>query len=389
MTGNKDVGQGAQEMTGRERFLRCIHGQPVDRVPNFEGGLWGKTAERWFREGLPKETHEYEAFLEGSNVKLREGSEYFGLDRWGDVRIRTRLVPGFEEEIFEETERYVVYLNRNGQIRRRMREDRLTSMDQYLSFPVTDREDFLSLKEHLDPTSPTRYPQFWADEVRKLKGRDYPLLLPAGGEFGFYSRLRELMGTEALSYAWYDHPSFIEEMLDFFADFIIETLRPAVEDIAFESFMFFEDMAGKGGPLMSPKMFRQFLMPRYRKVIDFLRRNNVGSIWVDSDGDCRPLIPIWLELGVDMFIPCEVAAGMDLLEIRREYGEDVGLCGGIDKRQLTKDKKAVEDELYGKVPTLLEQGRYIPMVDHAVPPDIPFENYVYYLELKRRLLETG
>jgi uroporphyrinogen decarboxylase len=77
---------------------------------------------------------------------------------------------------------------------------------------------------------------------------------------------------------------------------------------------------------------------------------------------------------------------MDPLAVRKQYGHDLLLIGGIDKRVLAQDKRAIEAELYAKLPPLLEDGGYIPTVDHTVPPDVSYENFCYYMELKQKLL---
>jgi len=94
-----------------------------------------------------------------------------------------------------------------------------------------------------------------------------------------------------------------------------------------------------------------------------------------------------IEAGVNYHWPLESAAGMDPVKLRAEYGKDLALSGGIDKRELAKDKVAIEAELLSKVVPLLEAGGYIPTVDHTVPPEVPLDNFLYYLELKRKIAE--
>ncbi len=76
---------------------------------------------------------------------------------------------------------------------------------------------------------------------------------------------------------------------------------------------------------------------------------------------------------------------MDIVEVRRKYGKSLGLIGGIDKRMLSKDKASIYDEVMSKVPFMIDSGGYIPTSDHAVPPDVSYENYLYYLELIRHI----
>ena len=160
----------------------------------------------------------------------------------------------------------------------------------------------------------------------------------------------------------------------------------ARDEVRFDYFNFFEDFAGKGGPLISPALFRKFLLPRYRRIIDAFRASGIEHIWLDSDGDTRVLLPLLIEAGITCHWPLEQASDMDPIPLRREYGRDLVFCGGIDKRELTKGKKEVEAEVNAKIPPMLEQGGFIPHLDHTFPHDIPYENFLHYMELKQKLL---
>ena len=74
-----------------------------------------------------------------------------------------------------------------------------------------------------------------------------------------------------------------------------------------------------------------------------------------------------------------------LLALRREY-PTFGMWGGVDKRVLAMDKRAIYDEVMGKIPQLLEKGGYVPHIDHAIPHNTPLENYMYYRELLTRVV---
>ncbi|HIE08628.1 MAG TPA: hypothetical protein EYP65_02130, partial [Armatimonadetes bacterium] len=103
-------------------------------------------------------------------------------------------------------------------------------------------------------------------------------------------------------------------------------------------------------------------------------------------GDIRQLVPLWLEAGINCFYPLERASNVDPLELRRQYGKDILLIGGVDKRVLKGEKKAIEEEVMRLAP-LVEEGGFIYTVDHAVPPDVPLRNYEFYLELVRKVVE--
>jgi hypothetical protein len=73
------------------------------------------------------------------------------------------------------------------------------------------------------------------------------------------------------------------------------------------------------------------------------------------------------------------------VRLRKKFGKELILCGGLDKREIAKGRKAIERELYAKIPPLLEQGGYIPHIDHTVSPEISYGDFLYYMELKRKL----
>ena len=128
------------------------------------------------------------------------------------------------------------------------------------------------------------------------------------------------------------------------------------------------------------------MLPRYRKITDFLRGRGVEVFHVDSDGNVNELIPLWLEVGINFPWPLEVAAGTDAIALRKEYGSDLVLSGNIDKRVFLDGREAIRQEVMSKVPFLLESGAYFPCLDHAVPPDVSLADFRYYINL---LLDIG
>ncbi len=374
-------------MTHRERFHRVLSFDTAVQVPNYELCCWGQTVERWLVEGLPQDTHL------AQTGDFFWGEPCFGLDGRGFALLDIGMRPAFAYEVLAEDDRYVTARHTNGILTRALKEGTVRgtrmSMDQYLEFPVTDRASFARLKERYDPHDPARYPEGWVGQVAAWRERDYPVGLLGNATFGLYSQLRSWVGTEHISYLFHDDPAFVEEMVGFNTDFLLALVEPALQQVEFDFFNFFEDFAGKGGPLLSPATFRRFFLPSYRRIIERFRQAGITSFWLDSDGDPQVLIPLMLEAGITCLWPLEQASGMDPLRLRREYGRDLALFGAIDKRELTKDRAAVEREVHAKLPPLLESGGYFPCLDHAFPPDISYENFCHYIELKARLLERG
>jgi len=174
-------------------------------------------------------------------------------------------------------------------------------------------------------------------------------------------------------------------MMETATEFSMAMLRKALQEAPVTLVQFWEDMCYRGGPLISPDMFRTFMMPRYKRITDLIRSLNVDIIFVDSDGKVDELIPLWLESGINGVFPMEQAAGNDIHAYRRKFGRNLLMSGGIDKRALARGKDAIDQELKDKL-SLVDKGGYVPTVDHSIPPDVSYDNFCYYWKQKKRLL---
>lgn len=370
------------KMTDLERFLAAMDYGPVDRAPNHELGVWPQTVERWAAEGMPADTLRFDWFV---------GEEYFGMDRREFIPVNFGMMPPFEPEVLERTDRYEVVRHPSGVVTRALIEGTVgggrMSMDQYISFPVETLADFRDLKKRYEAGLPARYPANLQDMLPGWRDRSHVLVLGqncAAG--GFYWCARGWMGTENLSYAWYDQPALMHEMMEFYTDFTIEVARPVLEEIDIEYFDLSEDCAMKNGPLLSPATFREFIFPHMKRLVEFFKSHGTRYATLDSDGNCEALIPLMMDAGIDAIWPLERAADMDPLRIRRQFGRGLRLFGAVDKRELAKGPQAIDAHLRELVP-LVEEGGFIPTVDHTVPPDVSWDNFCYYMDAKRRLLE--
>ena len=248
------------------------------------------------------------------------------------------------------------------------------SIPQYLSFGVQSRADFLEFKKRWDPLSPARYPADWEDRKTRWQSREHPLRIHL---YGWYGQLRRLMGVEELSMALFDQEPLIEEIAEFWGDFLIQALDRATAEVEIDYVLFWEDLAFKTSSLLSPAHFRRFFLPHYHRVIDFFRGRGIRHFMVDSDGNIESIIPLWLDAGIDIIGPFEVAAGMDVEKTGREYPE-LTMVGGIDKVEIARGPEAIEAELRRRIPPCLQRGRYIPTLDHATIPELSLQDYTYY-----------
>ena len=120
-------------------------------------------------------------------------------------------------------------------------------------------------------------------------------------------------------------------------------------------------------------------------MVDFGRSHGVRSFALDSDGSIDPLIPVWMDSGIDILYPFEVQAGMDVLAVRKKYGRNLRIWGGLDKRAVAEGPAEIDKELE-RVRPLINDGGYIPMLDHCATPDTPYKNYCYFLEGLKKVL---
>ncbi|MEM2904343.1 MAG: uroporphyrinogen decarboxylase family protein [Candidatus Bathyarchaeia archaeon] len=367
--------------------------ETVDRVPFCEFiGFWPETIYRWHREGLPTSVgvHSYSLPIGLGNPQTVY--DYFGFDPVGgpyraescvgDVAVDFAPIPRFIQRTLVEDARYRLEVDESGITKRVLKVG--VSMPGFVGFPVKEKADWEKVKQRFNPNDPRRLPKNWGDEaVEYYRVVDHPVGI---GFPGFFGQPRNLMGVERLLVAFYRDRRLLEDILDFWADFVIETSRGVVEAVRLDYVNIWEDMSYRTGPLISPSLFEEFLLPRYRKVTRYLREKGVETIMVDTDGNHDALTPLFLEAGVNCIYPLEAQAGIDARALRRTYGRELRLVGNIDKTALTKGRDAIEQEIEAKLP-LAREGGYIPSVDHAVPSDVPFENYRYYVQLLRERLE--
>jgi len=357
------------EMTALQRFQACMEYEPVDRTPFWDWGAWPETLERWHREGYRPEVYD--------PARLADRRTFLG--HWFFP------FPPFEHQVISEDDSTIIYVNHEGILMRERKDNPMSSMPQFLKFPVEDRIEFRKFwRERMQPDLMLRIGPNWQEDLRQWRKEPQPFGIISDRWGGFFGPLRNLLGVQKLCTLFYDDPAFLEEMMDANADFIISMMSQVLDVIDIDAFVFWEDMGYKAGPLISPRHARQYMLPRYRRVVDYLRGRGVKYIGLDSDGQIDSLIPVWLDAGLNFLYPFEVQAGMDVLAVRRKYGKGLRILGGFDKRALASGPTAIEAEIVRLRP-LMKEGGYIPHTDHTCPPDISFENYCYYMERMRQV----
>ena len=359
--------------TLRERWLAQMRYERTDRIPNFEFGYWAETLPEWHKQGLPESVdNEQKAYA------------YFGIENWGGCGVNTGLLPGFERQMIEETDDYITYIDGEGATCQE-KKNAIHTIPHYLDFGLKTRDDWERYKERLDPTTPGRYPANWDERVAAFRDRDYPLYAPIGSLIG---KPRNWVGFEGLAYMVHDDPALIEDIIEACCVCVCGTIEKALSEAEFDFGAGWEDICYRSGPILSPAMFDRWIVPRYKRITDMLHDHGIDIIWTDCDGNVVPIVPQFMAGGINCMFPIEVACGSDPLAMREQFGKDLLLHGGVNKQALSRGLKEVEQEIERLRP-LVEQGGFIPHIDHRCPADVPLENYKHYMRLKRERLNAG
>ncbi len=345
-------------LTPGERMVRCLLGQPVDRVP-FGVGLgwwpWGETMARWRAEsGEPQ-----------LDIGARLGYDA----SFAIPALRSGPWPEFAPEVFEDTPEHRVYRNERGIILRQIKNS--SNMPEWLDYPVKSRRDWEELKAtRYRVGDPGRLAEDWPAFRARVRVSGEAVQVGAF-PWGVFGTVRDLLGVERLLVGFYDEPDLIREMMDHLTSLWLALWEQVASEVRIDHIHIWEDMAGRQGSLISMAMVAEFMMPCYDRIAEFARRHGVRIVSVDSDGDCHELVATMVRHGINMFLPFEVQAGNDVREFRRDYPE-LGIWGGLDKRALAVGAAALDGEV-ARCREMIGHGRFVPMFDHLIPPDVPWK----------------
>ncbi len=320
-------------MNSRERFLEVMRFGSPDRVPCFEEGIREEVLSVWRKQGPAP----------GTDIQ-----SLFSYDRLEELETNVDPIPVIE--------------------------DWPSSVSQ-LSV----------LRKRLDPFDESRLPGELSAHSRAGKKREYVIFLRVHRGFFLsmgvrgWGRFAELM--ELLIF----DPGFVRESMSIQGDFAAKLTERVLKAVDVDAVIFHEPIGGNSGPLISPRMYEEFVLKSYEPLLAVIRQYGVETLIFRTFANSRVLIPSILKWGFNCLWAYEVnTAAMDYRDIRKEFGRDLRLIGGIDLDSLRRGKEAIRREIEEKVPPLLAGGGYVPLADGRIREDISFENYSYY----RHLLET-
>ena len=349
-------------MTTHERLSRIFKHREADRIPIVDEP-WNATIERWNREGMPV----------GMDYR-----DYFGIDKVASIGVDNS--PMYETKTLEETEEYIIYTTGWGATLKQWKHK--TSTPEFISFTTTDSEKWKDAKCRMTPAKDRIQ---WDLLQKNYKTwRNEGQWIEAGFWFGFDVTHSWSVGTETLLIALMEEPDWCVDMFNTYLDMDI-ALFDMIWDAGytFDSIRWPDDMGYKHSQFFSVKTYRELLKPVHKRAVEWAHNKGIKA-HLHSCGDINPLIPELIDIGIDAINPLEVKAGMNPIEIKKKYGKDVVLHGGINA-VLWDDMDAITTEMKKAVPLMKESGGYIFSSDHSIPSSVSLENFRQIIELAKRL----
>jgi uroporphyrinogen decarboxylase len=308
----------------------------VDRVPYFEEGIRKKVLTAWQQQGLPS-----------------------------DVDIG-RMFPSDRREVIEVD---------------------LEPHPKFKKWP-SKQSELRELRRRLDPFGRDRLPRTWSSKIRRWQQRDHVLMLRIHRGFFLSMGVYEWRRFSELMDLLIEKPQFVRQFMTIQGEFAAQLAERVLQDVTVDAALFSEPIGGNYGPLISPQMYEETVLKSYEPILNVLKKYGVEIIVLVTYANARLLIPSILKWGFNCLWACEVnIEAMDYLDIRREFGRDLRLIGGIDLDALRGDKESIRREVEDKVPHLVADGGYVPLADGRVRSDVSFDNYVYYRKLLKRVIE--
>jgi len=346
-----------------ERLVRCLCGEPVDRVPfgvNLGWYPWGETLARWRQE---------------SGQPDLDVGRALGYDAgFACPSLECGPFPHFTEQVFSETAEHIVSRDWRGITVRNRRDG--GSMPEFLDYPVKTPADWHRLKEErLRLDDADRRVTQDCQAFRERLARTGEAVQVGWFPWGMFGTVRDLLGAEETLVSFYTEPEMIRDMMQHLTSLWLGVWERVAAQVQIDHIHIWEDMSGKQGSLLSPAMTEAFMMPCYDRIAAFARAHGVRVISVDTDGDCSELVPLMMRHGVNMFFPFEVQAGNDIQAYRKQY-PTLGIMCGLDKRALAGTRADIDQEVE-RARVMIQQGRYVPGFDHLIPPDVGWENFKY------------
>lgn len=359
------------------RMTKALRHEAPDRVP-VSDFFWGSFTERWRRElGLPPDANPY---------------YHYDLDWYATVPNMDPWIRPFET--LRETAEEVVVKTGFGCI-----------MHKRFAFPMPEMSGWeigtfeeLERAEFDDPRDRRRFMSGgdnhiagvgdgfqrnsppWIETVKSMRP-DFPVY---GSMIEVCECLTRLIGQEN-SMLWIgEYPERMGAVINRLGAFYLEIAKAEIEAAAglLDGFVIWGDVAYKKGTFMSPRYWRAYFKPWIARMTEAAHAAGLPVIY-HGCGNVRAIFEDFIEAGIDAYDPLEAKAGLDAVELRREFGHRIAFCGNSDIQVWESgDRDAIRREVLRKL-NAAKGGGFIFMSDHSVTSAVSGATYDYVVKLVR------
>ncbi len=377
--GHATVQAGRKDKTLRklERMNKALRHQEPDRVP-ISDFFWGSFIERWRRElALPADANPY---------------CYYDLDWIVTVPNVDPWIRPFQ--MLKETTEEVVVKTGFGAV-----------LHKHLAFPMpemrgweTDTFEKLELTTFDNPRDPRRFfsagdnqvagvgdgfqrnSPAWIETVKSWRP-DFPVY---GSIIEVSECLTRLIGQENTMMWMAEHPERMGVVINRIGAFYLEMAKAEIEAGSglLDGFVIWGDVAYKKSTFMSPRYWREYFKPWVALMTEHAHAHGLPVIY-HGCGNVKAIFPDYIDMGIDAYNPLEVKAGMDVVELRRQYGHGIGFCGNSDIQIWESgDRNAIRREVLRKL-NAAKGGGMIFQSDHSVSSSVSGHTYDDIVKLVR------
>ena len=360
-----------------ERMKKTLSGQEPDRVP-VSDFFWGGFIKRWKEElSLPDDANPY---------------YYYDLDWIVTVPNMDPFIQPFET-IKEDEDEVIVKTGFRAVMRKKFD----APMPEFIGFD-TDSIEKLEALEFDDPYDKRRYCEAgdnqiagvgdgfernspaWTDTVKSL----YPDFPVFGSIIECNECLTRLIGPEN-NMLWIGmYPERMGKVINRIGQFYLDCTKAQIDaaDGLLDGFVIWGDVAYRNNMFFSPDYWRQYFKPWVKAITEHAHSKGLMVIY-HGCGNVHKILDDYIEIGIDAMNPLEAKADLDAVELRKQYGGRLGICGNSNIQIWeTGDKELIREEVIRKL-NAAKGGKYIFQSDHSVASNISGQTYDYIVKLVR------
>jgi uroporphyrinogen decarboxylase len=387
-------------MTSRERILAAINHRPVDRVPIDFGGTRQSGISVWAYDGVrqrlgmhnPKPARVFDTFQMLAEIE-QTVADRFGADCVALNRPAVAFgIPNRDWKLFQFSDSLRVevpgefnpepdgsggwVLKRGGQEVAVMPSGGFY-FDRLEKYPGATHPDLATWRApRLDQFTLKHYHD---ESVALFTGTDKAIIAALGPPYELFNGIGQ-GGFEQWMVTFASEPEYVSDLYRELTDAWLENLNAfhaAVADRV-HIIQVCDDFGTQNAPFLSEKMFRERLLPAYKRGLDWIHAHTSWKVMLHSDGALVPLLPSIIEMGVDILNPVQTSAvGMDPVKLKREFGLRLVFWGGSCDSQSTFANGRPEDvaaETHRNLSVFGDGSGYVCASIHNIQATVPPEN---------------